>query len=108
MQSTRPRGMATWILAASVALILVATLLPTDDIEVNRFFCLFCADQSVSGFLLNVLLFVPLGAVMAWRGHSLARCTAVGAVLSTCVEMAQFVVPGRESALVDVLANTAG
>jgi hypothetical protein len=69
--------------------------------------CLACGDRPLAGIVLNVLLFVPLGAAAAlrWRG---ARALLAGPALSLLVELAQTVIPGRQAALVDLLANSAG
>ncbi len=59
-------------------------------------------------FVANVLLFVPLGLLLAllfdrpWVG--VAACLAV----SVAVEVAQFVVPPRQASLRDVIGNTIG
>lgn len=59
----------------------------------------------------NVLLFVPLGALMVWiMGR---RCwwvgVAAGLLLSCLIELAQFLfLPARYPALADVAANTLG
>ena len=66
-------------------------------------------------FVLNMLLFVPLGALAhhRWR-HAvklLAIVTVAGAaafLISFGIEWLQHLLPGRESSLVDVTANTAG
>jgi len=68
-------------------------------------------------FALNVLMFVPLGALLH---HHEARRRAVslpvvmllagtaGLLISLTVEYAQAFLPSRESSLIDVLANTTG
>jgi VanZ family protein len=59
----------------------------------------------------NVLLFVPLGALVVWilgKRYWWAG-GAVGMVLSALIELAQFVfLPARYPTLLDVAANTAG
>lgn len=69
--------------------------------------CVACGVLPLAGAVLNVLLFVPLGAAAAlrWRG---ARALMPGPALSLLVELAQTVVPGRQPALGDLLANSAG
>jgi glycopeptide antibiotics resistance protein len=67
-------------------------------------------------FLANVLLFLPVGALLDREGRRRsidARVAGVGAVagaalLSATLEYAQAYVPVRDSSLVDVLANSLG
>jgi VanZ family protein len=65
----------------------------------------------------NFLLYLPFGffSVRALRKLRVPPCwvlaaliTLTGFALSMCVEMMQFYVPGRDSAMADVYANTAG
>ena len=59
--------------------------------------------------ILNVLLFVPLGAALALRGVSVGRTVLAAVALSASVELAQLlVVSGRTTSVDDVLLNTAG
>lgn len=59
----------------------------------------------------NVLLFVPLGALMVWLlGRPYAWVAlAAGLLLSSMIELAQFLfLPARYPTLADVAANTSG
>lgn len=68
-------------------------------------------DYSVVESASNVLLFVPLGALVAWvigRGYWWVGAAA-GLLTSCAIELAQFLfLPGRYPTLADVLANTLG
>jgi VanZ family protein len=64
--------------------------------------------EAVMGAVGNVLLFVPLGAILAMRGASLARAATVGLLISAAVELAQLVVPGRTTSVDDLIFNLAG
>ena len=75
------------------------------------------ARWSVSDFVSNVLLFVPIGLfAMAWTGRPEGlRYVAVivfvlgaSTVLSVCIELAQAFVPWRTPSVVDVVAETIG
>ncbi|OFI39256.1 teicoplanin resistance protein VanZ [Arthrobacter sp. SW1] len=65
---------------------------------------------TVVEFLANIVLFVPFGlclrllrpAAVAWR------ITLTGTAASVLIELVQLVIPGRVTALSDVIANTAG
>lgn len=60
------------------------------------------------GVIGNVVLFAPLGAVLRFRDTELRWAALAGAALSTAVEAAQLVVPGRTTSVDDVLLNTLG
>ena len=98
------------IVAAALLAILIVTLYPTENTGGDRFrWCLLCRDQDEAGFLLNILLFVPLGVGLRALGLSILRCIALGAALTILIEMLQLhVVHGRFSELNDIVANTLG
>jgi len=54
----------------------------------------------------NVLLYAPLGLALAFRHWRLAAIVGLGAALASGVELAQIVVPGRDSSLADVVVDT--
>ncbi|MGH7529179.1 MAG: VanZ family protein [Gemmatimonadales bacterium] len=93
----------------AVAAILAATLLPVAGAEPGVWHsCIVCGDRGTADVLVNILLFLPLGAALAVAGVPLSRCVLGGALLSAGIEVAQFYVPGRDPSLGDVLANTLG
>jgi hypothetical protein len=99
----------TVLLVGWLAVIAAATLTPTGDRGRTLSLCLSCGESGSSGFLLNILLFVPLGAMLARSGTAHTRATLVGLATSGCIEVAQYlVVPGRVTSLGDLLANTLG
>lgn len=57
---------------------------------------------------LNVILFLPLGLMLAQRNSSWARIIAPAAMFSFAIEFAQAFSPERSSSVWDVLANTSG
>jgi hypothetical protein len=103
-----PRA-AHFALLVSGAVILCATLLPVDtaapvppsDRHLNWSF-------PAADIVRNWLLFVPLGAALLACGLRDGQTLAVGAGLSLCIEILQLAIPGRESALSDVFANSLG
>jgi hypothetical protein len=111
-----PRGRAPfgwWPAAAVAAAILWATLTParlTAEPDGYRFgWCLVCGQYGGNDVFDNILLFLPLGAALAWRGWTWPRCLAAGLALSFTIEMLQVaVVPGRFGTLSDLITNTAG
>jgi hypothetical protein len=93
--------------------ILVATLTPIPrqaaQVALTGPFCLACGDGGVADFILNIALFLPLGAALAAAGFRARTVVLLGLALSAGVEVLQFgVIPGRDAALGDILANTAG
>lgn len=107
---SRARSLAA---AAAVTLVLAVTLPPVagGGTESLPFTCIACGYRWAAGFVLNVLLFVPLGAAVArpHRGASgVARAVIAGLALSLLVEAVQVGIPGRHPALGDLLANTMG
>ena len=57
----------------------------------------------------NVLLFMPFGAALAFRGLPLGRAAGYGLALSVAIEVSQLlVIPGRTASVDDVLLNTLG
>jgi glycopeptide antibiotics resistance protein len=108
-------------LVASVVAILAFTLVPTaadNDVELFPFADLVDAIRdSDAGALAevvlegtaNVLLFIPFGAALAFRGVGLGRAACYGLALSLAVEAAQYVlISGRTAAVDDVLLNGLG
>ena len=56
----------------------------------------------------NLVLYMPLGFVLAARGASLARVCTAAALLSLGTELLQYAIPGRNPAARDVVVNAAG
>lgn len=62
-------------------------------------------------FVSNIVMFVPFGllATFLWPNRwNWWRMLLLGAVTSTFIELMQLLIPGRVTALSDVIANTAG
>lgn len=106
----RGRQLRRWGQAAAVALVLAATLFPTGDRSAPEgwTFCVICGEFGTATSLLNVALFFPLGVALAGTRASLFRLTAIGFALSLSVELAQQIIPGRNSALSDLIFNALG
>jgi glycopeptide antibiotics resistance protein len=105
-------------LVASVVAVLSLTLVPgypaDEDLELAPLGEIVDAltppfEVLLAVTVLNVLLFVPLGAALALRGVSVGRTVLAAIALSATVELAQLlVVSGRTTSVDDVLLNTAG
>ncbi|CAG0974739.1 hypothetical protein MYXO_01498 [Myxococcaceae bacterium] len=90
-----------------VVAILAVTLFPLEarpELHDDRLsFRLLLAD-----FVRNVLLFLPLGVLLARRGVGIAATGLRALALSAAIEVAQLAIPGRYANGADLFANTAG
>jgi glycopeptide antibiotics resistance protein len=86
------------------------TLSPAFSVQEKTFIWkLAHSPRAIFESVLNVLLFVPLGAALAILRLSLPRAALLGLLASTAIELLQlYVVPGRFAQLQDILANTLG
>jgi hypothetical protein len=97
-------------LALALATILALTLWPLSGASYDGFStCLTCGDGIARDAVLNVLLFLPLGAALALVGVGIRGAVAASLAVSVVVEVLQWgIVPGREAAVTDLLTNTVG
>lgn len=96
-------------LVLAIALILLATLPGAHGQTVGHFqVCILCGEVGLADAVLNVLLFMPLGAALAWGRRGVARALLAGGCLSLAIEITQLALPGRYSTLGDVVWNTTG
>ena len=102
-------GFARGLLGAVVALILGATLFPVSSAETERLTaCLICGSRGAADAILNVILFLPVGAALALLRRSWRYAAVAALLLSLGIELTQTVVPGRDPSWADLLFNTAG
>jgi hypothetical protein len=74
-----------------------------------RIACLVCGERGLADAVLNVILFLPLGAAAALTGLSTLAALTLGALLSGGVEFAQMtIIPGRDASVGDLVFNTLG
>ena len=100
------------VLAAALA-IGTLTLLPhprqAGFADLTPWTCLVCGELGGVDVVLNILLFVPLGAALHRAGLRPLHAAGVGALFSLGIELLQaFVVPGRDASLSDFVTNTIG
>lgn len=97
-----------------MALFLIAglTLLPNFGERgetTSTLWCVTCGYAGTVDFLLNIVLFGPLGASLAALGWSRRRTFLAGFVVSLVIEVLQLtVIPGRYGSSGDLLANSIG
>jgi hypothetical protein len=103
----RPSSWA--VLAAGIAPILLATLLPDpgSGYALARI-CSDCSRRLGADIIVNVLLFIPLGAALRYAGLRPLLTVAAGLGLTAGIEVLQHVIPGRYPSIWDVAANVAG
>ncbi len=111
--SRRQRHLGYLVLVLSLAFIGLMTLLPAPE-EAARaaatpLDCILCGDLGSVDFLLNILLFVPLGVGLGLAGFSWRRAVVLAGLLSAGIELLQMkFIPGRDASLGDILSNTLG
>lgn len=109
------KGPARWAAGlAAFAAIALLTLWPGRS-ETGRGFswCFACGEFGAIDVLLNIALFVPFGAALAWgRAFSIRnamRALVASLVVSTIIELLQLgVIRGRDPSLSDIVANALG
>lgn len=124
--SGRRRHLPTLAVVATVVLVVVATGLPTHWSSGSGGADLRLAPghgglgkaglQLLRGspgaaaqlFVLNGLVYVPLGAALAWRWPSRGRALVVPLVVSIAVECTQYLMLDRVAATDDVVLNVGG
>jgi VanZ like family len=98
-----------WFPILWLFVILGATMIPLEPTGgAPPFLCVLCGDEALADAVLNATLFLPLGVALSAAGWRPLRAVVSGALLSVAVETAQFVIPGRDPSLSDVLFNTLG
>jgi VanZ like protein len=102
------RGRALFV--ASLLAIGVLTLTPGGSYVPREVeWCLACGDRGVTDALLNILLFMPLGAGLALMRVKGSRVAVVAFAISTFIETSQLlVIYGRTCSVGDIVMNTIG
>jgi hypothetical protein len=96
-------------ITVTVVAILCLTVLPSGSGPPLPFSYALTADPRwLADGILNLLLFVPLGLAVEWNARSIWIAVICGLLLSTTIEMAQTIIPGRDPALGDIIFNTLG
>ena len=104
-----PRFAAKLLQGLALAAIFGATLYPSGgETQAPLVLCIVCGEQGVSDALTNLILFMPLGAALALGGWRGAAITLAATLLSTGIEGAQLLIPGRDPSLGDILFNGLG
>ena len=95
--------------ALVLVVIFLATLTPSDDTLSPGFFCIACGEFGGLDVLNNIVMFLPLGFAFALASGHRWRSVLACVVVTAFIESMQVrIVPGRDSSLSDLLANSLG
>lgn len=105
-----PRFLTRALLAVALLAILSATLYPTGDEDLAALvLCIVCGEHGTADAIVNLMLFLPLGAGLALTGWPVRWALLGAALLSSGIELAQLlIIPGRDPSLGDMIFNTLG
>lgn len=108
-QPLLPLSIARLALGAALGFILLTTLTPFPGARAPDFVgCLICGTRGSADALVNLLLYLPLGAALMINGRAGGRAVALAGILSAGIEFLQIFIPGRDPSLGDVFFNTGG
>jgi len=103
------RALSTAVLIAITGLILALTLWPSlESAERLPVACFYCSERATADAIANVILFVPLGVALAWARPGTRAPWRLGLALSLGIELLQYLIPGRDPSIGDVVTNTVG
>ena len=103
------RASGAILLAVSFALIGLMTLQPTQAIIDSPTFCIFCGSLGGVDFILNVVLFIPLGLALRWTTGRWWTAAIIGLATTVVIESLQWrLISGRDATIGDLLANALG
>lgn len=103
------RWLSYALLTVSSVAIAGLTLVPVTPSLPLSPYCVFCGDLGGTDFILNVLLFLPFGLALGLVVPRRSWVWLVPPVTSLLIELLQWrLIPGRNAALGDLLANTLG
>jgi hypothetical protein len=99
-----------WIAVSLIAIIAVATLTPSHSgVPQSGPWCFVCGEMGGLDVLLNLIMFLPLGAALALAGVRARTVVASCFLLSLTVESLQyFAIVGRDASIGDLVMNTLG
>ena len=102
-----------WAVLGMMAVIGLLTLWPNpSQAELSAqtpFFCFPCGPSGTSDLIRNVVFFIPLGITLGVRGISTGSALGISLAVTGTVEFLQYlIVPGRDAAMADIVANTVG
>lgn len=96
------------LIGVSVAILLVTLTPMAGSREAVSTFCILCGTYGTADFVLNVMIFVPLGYLTARVINSEVRALIFVVCATVVIEIVQNLIPGRYPTLGDVVANAIG
>lgn len=104
-----PRVAAVVLLIVAFAFVGFMTLRPSPSVVESPVICIFCGSLGGVDFILNVVLFVPIGMTLRWTMGRWSSVVITGIVTTLVIETLQWrIIAGRDAALGDIVANTIG
>ena len=105
---------AVWLFCMFVATLAPFNFVGSQAIEADRLFQYGPYQQQGLDFVLNLLLFMPLGALLQREARARSAASPLVVVLagvmalflSLTVEYLQVFLPSRDSSIIDVVSNT--
>lgn len=98
-----------WFAAASIALVLAATMVPTSAPDQPFSTCILCGEHGGADAVANVVMFLPFGLAFGALTRRLWTTVLGAALFSTAIEITQtLAIHGRDGALGDIVFNTVG
>jgi VanZ family protein len=106
---SRPSAIGVLAIVAALVVVGVPTLTPTPRAAPSSELCIICGSLGGVDFVLNVVLFIPLGAALWNARRRLRDALMAGLLVSVVIELLQVrTITGRDATLGDILANTLG
>jgi hypothetical protein len=107
--SPEKRLAGRWLFAVALGVIAAATLAPLEENASFTDACVICGPLGGVDFILNVLIFLPIGIAIVMIGGRVRTAILVGGIITLTIESLQWrVIAGRDASLGDLLANTIG
>jgi glycopeptide antibiotics resistance protein len=105
---TPQQSVGRWMTALALVGIAAITLIPLDTPDAAALACPDCGAGTVD-FVLNAILFIPLGLGLRLAGMAPRRAVMLALALTCAIEILQLqVVAGRDASIGDVIANSLG
>lgn len=108
VEGPRRRRLGALVVLVWLGVVANLTLRPIDQVSTSAP-CLICGQFGGVDFILNVVMFLPVGVGLGLAGAGWRAAVAAGFLVSGVIEALQWqIIPGRDASLGDLLSNTTG
>lgn len=108
-EDVRIRKFGIAVAVCGTLAIIIATLTPSSQQESPHSLCLVCGELGGVDIVLNVLLYMPVGAGLAIAGMRYRNGLIAMSIGSALIELLQWtLIPGRDGSVGDVVTNSIG